>query len=410
MPTSVACRQTTGQGKARREERTELADIVRRHAEELRRSRTLSGEQQQAMAAILACRTPALGGHLETCADCGAHRAVYHSCRNRHCPKCQTLAKERWLEARRAELLPLPYFHVVFTIPHELNGLVQHHPRTLYQTLFNAAVATLQEFGKDDKHLGGELGITAVLHTWDQKLNRHVHLHCVVTGGALATDGSRWIPANPKFLFPVRALSKVFRGKFLDSLNLAIERQRLPLDHPFRSQTWPGLRDALYRKDWVVYAKRPFGGPEQVLAYLGRYTHRVAISNHRILALQDGMVHFRWRDRADGDTSKIKSLPAGEFLRRFLLHVLPRGFMRIRHFGILANRHRKKKLVLCRKLLGQAVPQAEPEAESAEDTMLRLTGLDVMACPVCKTGRMRRLRELAPGERAPPQTWLNDSS
>ncbi len=376
---------------AQRGQGPELADIVHLHGGDLRGAQTLASVQLRALRAIETCRTPALGGHRETCDRCGASRAVYHSCRNRHCPKCQTLAKERWIEARRNELLPVPYFHLVFTLPHELNRLAQHRPRMIYNLLFEAAAKTLQTFGRDPKHLGGEIGITAILHTWGQNLGQHIHLHCLVTGGALADDGTRWIRSHPRYLFPVRALSPVFRAKFLAGLARAFDKRLLPREDTGARQLVANLRE----KPWVVYSKRPFAGPESVLQYLGRYTHRIAISNDRVLDLRDGDVSFRWRDYKDAGRNKVMTLPAVEFLRRFLLHVLPSGFMRIRHFGLLANRHRKRKLERCRALLN-ASPPSNTTPESVVATTLRLTGEDLTLCPFCKQGTMRETGPLVP--------------
>ena len=377
---------------AQRDSKPELADIVRLHGGDVRRAQTLASVQLRALRAIETCRTPALGGHRETCDRCGASRSVYHSCRNRHCPKCQTLAKERWVEARSAELLPVPYFHLVFTLPHQLNRLAQYRPRVIYNLLFEAAATTLQTFGRDPKHLGGEIGITAILHTWGQNLGQHIHLHCLVTGGALATDGAHWIPSHPRYLFPVRALSPVFRAKFLAGLERALDKRLLSRADVDVDNLFSSLRE----KPWVVYAKRPFAGPESVIAYLGRYTHRIAISNNRIVDLRDGFVRFHWRDYKDANRSKIMTLPAAEFLRRFLLHVLPRGFMRIRHFGLLANRHRKPKLERCRTLLRAAPPPTKP-VESVASMVERLTGKDPTLCPFCEQGTMRITDRLAPG-------------
>jgi hypothetical protein len=361
----------------------------------VRCAQTLASVQLRALRAIETCRTSTLGGHRETCDRCGESRAVYHSCRNRHCPKCQTLAKERWIEARRAELLPVPYFHVVFTLPHELNRLAQHRPRVIYPLLFEGASKTLQTFGRDPKHLGGEIGITAILHTWGQNLSQHIHLHCLVTGGALMAEGSQWIPSHPRYLFPVRALSKVFRAKFLAGLERAFEKQLLPRED---IEVDP-LVATLRKKPWVVYTKRPFAGPESVLQYLGRYTHRIAISNDRLLGFRDGVVRFRWRDYKSRDRTQVMTLPAEEFLRRFLLHVLPSGFMRIRHFGLLANRHRKPKLERCRALLAAPRPPEKP-AESVAAIVERLTGKDLAVCPFCEQGTMRVTGRLAPGRTA----------
>jgi hypothetical protein len=348
--------------------------------------------QHRALRAIATCRTAALGGRRETCDRCGATRLTYNSCRNRHCPKCQTLTKERWLAARTADLLPIPYFHVVFTLPHDLNALAQGNPRVIYTLLFRAAADTLLAFGRDPRHLGGTPGITAILHTWGQTLTQHVHLHCLVTGGALSHDGTHWIRGRASCLFPVKALSRVFRAKYLAGLRRAFDDQVLT----FAAGT-AALADAtcfaamvshLRTTPWVVYAKRPFAGPEQVLDYLGRYTHRVALSNDRLADHRDGQVRFRWKDYADHDRVKLMTLDADEFLRRFLLHVLPRGFMRIRHFGLLANRTRHASLPRCRDLLGQP-PAADAPVESVAAVMHRLTGIDLSGCPVCGKGRMQ---------------------
>src|SRR5436190_9632256 len=346
-----------GAPRRRRRPAVELADIFRAHGSAYRRTHALARAQRRDKRAIETCRTAALGGHRETCDTCGAERIAYNSCRNRHCPKCQTLAKERWLAARRAELLPVEYFHVVFTLPHALNALAQGNPRVLYTLLFRAVAATLTTFGRDPRHLGGDVGGTAILHTWGQNLSQHLHLHCVVPGGALAQDGARWIAAPPGFLFPVRALARVFRGKYLQALHRAFTAGRLrfagalaALADPEPFAVW--LQE-LHQHDWVVYAKRPFAGPTQLLEYLGRYTHRVAISNERLVSHTDAVVRFRWRDYADGDRVKIMTLAAEEFIRRFLLHVVPGGFVRIRHFGFLANRTRRAKLARCRALLAQ---------------------------------------------------------
>jgi hypothetical protein len=346
--------------------------------------------QQRVLRAIASCRTAALGGHLEQCDRCGHRRAVYHSCRNRHCPKCQLLAQEDWLEARRADLLPIPYFHVVFTLPHELNCLALTRPRVIYDLLFRAASDTLKTFARDPKHLGGELGVTAILHTWSQTLSLHPHLHCVVTGGALPSDGSRWIPPrHQRFLFPVRALAKVFRGKFLDGLRQRFDRGELGLDDAL-----PTLLHTLRGQDWVVYVKPPFAGPESVLRYLGRYTHRIAISNRRILRAEGDRVAFRYRDYADGNQIKVMEVSVHEFLRRFLLHVLPRAFVRIRHYGLLANRSRRQRIARCRELLAAQAPPPPPASESLFEKLLRLTGVDLRLCPACGEGRMDVIAEV----------------
>jgi hypothetical protein len=314
------------------------------------------------------------------------------------------MATERWLAARRAEVRPMPYFHVVFTLPHALNPLAQRHPRLLYRLLFQAAASTLTRFGRDPRHLGGDLGVTAVLHTWGQTLTQHVHVHCVVTGGALAVDGTCWIPARPGFLFPVRALAKVFRGRYLAGLRRAFDRGDLHLTGGLATLAEPAAfaawLDELRAQAWVVYCKPPFAGPEHVLAYLGRYTHRVALSNDRLLAVSDGRVRFRWRDYADGNRVKLLELDIHEFLRRFLLHVVPDGFVRIRHFGLLANRRRASALAQCRALLAQPPPPSVPP-ESARDLMLRVTGVDIERCLVCQQGLLQPIEALAPA----PAAW-----
>ncbi len=392
-------------GVAGRDPGPELADIVRLHGDDVRGARVLAPVQRRALRAIENCRTAALGGHRETCDRCGASCAVYHSCRNRHCPKCQTLAKERWIEARKAELLPVPYFHVVFTLPHALNRLAQYRPRVIYNLLFKAAAETLQTFGRDPKHLGGEIGITAILHTWGQNLGQHIHLHCLVTGGALAADGSKWTSSHPRYLFPVRALSPVFRAKYLSALECAFDKGALPREGAEVEALFASLRE----NPWVVYTKRPFAGPESVIQYLGRYTHRIAISNHRIVAEQGGAVRFRWRDYRDSGRNKIMTLRATEFLRRFLLHVLPSGFMRIRHFGLLANRHRKQKLERCRSLLGVPPPPSDVAPLTIAAIVQQLTGRDLSACPFCQQGTMRVTGSLSPGIRVASVPVLDTS-
>jgi hypothetical protein len=386
--------------------RVGLADIFRSEGPGFRRTHRLSRAQLRAMRAIERCRTAALGGRAESCDRCGAVRIRYNSCRNRHCPLCQTPAQQRWLAARRAELLPVEYFHVVFTLPHALNSLAQGNPRVIYNLLFEAASGTLRAFGDDPTHLGGRLGVTAVLHTWGRNLSQHVHLHCIVTGGGLSPDGSRWIPAQAGFLFPVRAMSKVFRGKFLQALRRAFDAERLRL--PGKAQdaaasiAFARLVAKLREQDWVVYCKRPLAGPQQVLDYLARYTHRVAISNERLVCFADGLVRFRWKDYADAGQVKIMTLRAEEFLRRFLLHVVPDGFMRIRHFGLLANRRRADNLRRCWAALHVGEPQ-EISEESTSEMMRRLTGEDLEVCPVCRQGRMRLTEFLPPtGSYHPP--------
>lgn len=362
----------------------ELADVLRQHGAAYAHTHRVNGFQWKIMRSIVQCRTPALGGHRDWCPQCGYERYVYHSCRNRHCPKCQTLAKAQWLEKRQNELLPVPYFHNVFTLPHELNGLVlfsERNRRALWNLLFRAASGTLLAFGRNN--LGGTLGATLVLHTWDQQLKPHFHVHALVTGGALATDGSEWIAAGKNFLFSVKALSKVFRAKYLEGLSQLIEEKEIDLPPNLASaESQQKLKRTLSRKAWVVYSKAPFAGPQKLLDYLGRYTHRVAISNHRLLALENGEVEFSYRDRRDGDRRKTMRLPVDEFIGRFLTHALPSRFMRIRHYGLLGNRVKKQQLALCRQLLGVA-PSEPTEPKTLEDWLLLWTGDDITKCPQC---------------------------
>jgi predicted Zn-ribbon and HTH transcriptional regulator len=369
-----------GEGRAR----PELAEVFRSYGESYRRARRLPASHLKVMRAVEVCRTAELGGHLKQCDTCGFEHPAYNSCRNRHCPKCQSLVKAKWLEKQTSELLPVGYFHLVFTLPHELNRLILAHKKILSALLFKAVSKTLLEFGRT--RLKGTVGIIAVLHTWDQTLKDHFHLHCLIPAGALSVDHSRWIGTRPNFLFPVKALSRVFRGKFLDLLAQACKQAEIP-------PASQGLKE-LQKKNWVVYAKKPFGSPQTVLDYLGRYTHRVALSNDRILALENGRVTFSYRDRRDKDQLKSMTLDAEEFIRRFLLHVLPDGFMRIRHFGFLANRTKKHALPQCRKLLGlhPSVPQI-PE-KSAHNLLLELTGIDLSRCPRCQKGTMIVVGEL----------------
>jgi hypothetical protein len=361
-----------------KEARPELADVFRQHGESYRKTHRLPASQQKVMRAVSVCRTQELGGHLDRCDSCGFERPAYNSCRNRHCPKCQSLAKAKWLEKQTSELLPVGYFHLVFTLPHELNHLILTHKKILLALLFKAVSETLLEFGR--KRLGGTVGIIAVLHTWDQTLKDHFHIHCLIPAGALSFDHSRWIKARPNFLFPVKALSQVFRGKFLDLLKRSFDQGKI--------QAANQVLKELCKKNWIVYAKKPFGSPHTVLDYLGRYTHRVALSNDRILNVQKGLVTLSYRDRKDGDRKKTILLDAHEFIRRFLLHVLPEGFMRIRHFGFLANRSKKLALTQCRKLLrlDPALPQRP--IQSAIDLLRDISGIDLTRCPCCQNGTM----------------------
>jgi hypothetical protein len=386
--------------------KVELAEVFARHGAAYLLAHRLVPVQYRAIAAIQACRTEALGGHVERCNACGALRYHYHSCRNRHCPKCQTLAKERWLAARRAELLPVPYFHVVFTLPHELNALAQGNPRAIYALLFRSVSDTLIEFGANPHWLGGEIAATLVLHTWGQRLSQHLHIHALVAAGAIHPDG-HWIRAHRGFLFPVTALSMVFRGKFLAALAGAFTSGSFRFSGTTDPLTTPPAQQRflanLRQHDWVVYAKPPFGGPAQVLDYLGRYTHRVAISNHRLVSCTDTEVRFRYRDYAHGNRRKVMTLASAEFIRRFLLHVLPSGFMRIRHYGILANHTKRAKLAAARTALDIPPAPQPAKPESVAAFWLRVADLDIQQCPRCKTGRMLVIGSVsAPRQRAPP--------
>jgi len=359
--------------------------------------------------ALAQCRTAALGGHVEVCEACGTERVCYDSCRNRHCPKCQGAARAKWLAAEQALLLPVPYFHLVFTLPHALNPLIRVNQRTLYHLLFRAATQTLQEFAQDPKHLGAELGITAVLHTWGQTLTEHVHVHCVVTGGGLSPDGTQWRAGRRRFLFAVKALSQVFRGKYVAGLARLRAQHRLTFageSAPLMADgAWTTFLHQLHAPAWVVYAKPPWGSPEQVLKYLSRYTHRVAIANSRLVSVGDGVVRFRYKDYATGGTTKVMALQAEEFLRRFLLHVVPPGFVRIRHYGLLANRTRQEKLTRCRQLLAVVAAAATAVLPPNTRDLLAAAGAADAApprCPVCGGGPLRILERLAPHRGIPP--------
>lgn len=353
------------------------------------------------MRAIETCRTSELGGHLEQCDSCGHERYAYNSCRNRHCPKCQALAKAEWLEKRKDELLPVEYFHNVFTIPHELNQITLCNKKVVFDILFKTVAETLQEFAGDPKHgLGGKIGFTAILHTWDQKLLSHFHLHCVIPAGVLAFDEKSWISARKNFLFPVKALSKVFRGKFIDELNKAFAKGKIifpgKLADFATEENFLQLIKQLWKKEWIVYSKAPFNGPEKVFDYLGRYTHRVAIANHRITNIEGNHITFRYGDRSNNDKCKYMTITAHKFIHRFLLHVLPDAYMRIRHYGFLANRCKKQSLAKCRKLLGLCPDPPNTPDLSTQDKMLQLTGVDITECPRCKQGQMKRIKELPP--------------
>lgn len=388
----------------------EVADIFREFGPLYRQIHKLPPYILKTMKDIESCRTAALGGHVEECDRCGHVRISYNSCRNRHCPKCQSLAKERWIQERKKDLLPVPYFHLVDTIPDTLNPLALVNQKVIYDLLFRSASEALLQLGQDPTHLGAQVGMVAILHTWGQNLLDHPHLHCIVPGGGLSKDAPEWISSREDFFIPVRVLSRLLRGKFLGSLKQAYQAGSLQcvgkVEHLGDPKAFQILLDQLYEQEWVVYAKRPFGGPEQVLEYLGRYTHRVAISNNRIVKLENGQVTFRWRDYRDGSRTKLMTLDALEFIRRFLLHILPPGFFKIRYYGILGSRNRHTKLKRCKEILGGAIDQDPPESEpqSWEEMLFELTGLDPRICPKCQKGHMVTKEILRPAVsiHAPP--------
>jgi hypothetical protein len=380
--------------------RPEVADVIRKCGARYEEVYGGSAQQRRILHDLAHCQTPALGGHKYRCDRCGHEKIAYNSCRNRHCPKCQASARAQWLVEQERDLLAVPYFHVVFTLPEAVGPIALQNKRLVYGLLFRAVAETLCTIARDPRHLGAEIGALAVLHTWGQNLHHHPHVHCVVPGGGLSPDGRRWVPCRENFFLPVRVLSRYFRRRFLALLEQARDAGKLafrgdlgPLSD---TQSWSRWLAAQRVCEWVVYAKPPFGGPQQVLKYLARYTHRVAISNQRLLSFENDQVTFLWKDYARGNRQGTMTLDAVEFIRRFLLHALPKGFQRIRHFGFLANRVRAEKLGLCRKLLGDiqepdsvdASPEAAPGSTPAEPGDL---------CPECKVGRMRRIESIGPG-------------
>ncbi len=394
----------------------EVADIFRHHGDAYRHAHAghLGRVERRVMSAVELCRTAELGGHTEVCTACGLIRYAYNSCRNRHCPKCQGRARADWLAARQAELLPVPYFHVVFTMPAPAVEIAFQNKAAVYTILFKAATETLRTIAADPKHLGAEIGVVAVLHTWGQNLHHHPHIHCVVPGGGPSlkpaptqAGGARWIACRPGFFLPVRVLSRLFRRLFLQYLQAAFEAGELAFFGGLTELTQPALFAervaAIRRTEWVVYAKPPFGGPEQVLAYLGRYTHRVAISNSRLVSLADGRVGFRWKDYRHHDKTKVMSLDAFEFIRRFLLHTLPDGFHRIRHYGFLANGHRGDKLALCRRLLAIS-PCTDGPIAAQDSRKPRQAAIALHSCPCC-AGAMITLGTLVPSLPRRPSFW-----
>jgi hypothetical protein len=366
----------------------------------------LQPEHYKVANAIMACRTSLLGGHVDQCDNCKHLSISYNSCRNRHCPKCQTLLRAQWIENRMSDLLPVHYFHVVFTIPHELNAFALRNKKTFYTLFFQAVSETLMAFGRDEKYLGGEIAFFAILHTWGQNLMDHPHIHCVVPGGALMADGT-WKHCPKDFLFPVKPLSALFKGKLLDFFKRAIDSGDIDLcgnlEQYKNNSIRQDLLDKLYKTQWVVYVKPPFAGPQAVVKYTGQYTHRVAISNTRLVSVDEKSVAFKWKDYADGNKHKIMTLDTVEFIRRFMLHVIPTGFVRIRHYGFLSNRSHKGKLNKCREALGVKPENQQHDSEENHtehkpqhwyDLVIKFTGIDPTICPLCKTGHLRMIQEM----------------
>lgn len=380
----------------------DLQGIFKKYGNEYREKHSLPIKVLKTVRAIEKCRTAEMGGHVDECDECGHLRISYDSCRNRHCPKCQTFAKEKWIEARKEELLPVGYFHVVFTIPEELNYITLTNPKEMYAILFKAASETLHELGKDKKYLGALLGFISVLHTWGQALMNHPHIHCIVPSGGLSLDGTRWINSKKKFFIPVKVLSRVFRGKFLFYFKKAYDSNLLKyttgIEELLSKNVFQAFKNKLYEKEWIVFCKAPFKSPGHVLEYLGRYTHRVCISNNRILSAEDGEVKFKWRDYRDKNKEKVMTLAADEFIRRFIMHILPPGFIKIRHFGFLSNRNKSIKLKKCKMLTFSMQNKIEEVQKKLNTTELlfKLTGKDINACPCCKKGKMVIKQTLTP--------------
>jgi hypothetical protein len=382
----------------------EVQDVFQRYGLEYHRKHPMSPEQFKAMMAILKCRTSALGGHIDECPECGYTQVLYNSCRNRSCPKCQSLAKAKWIDARKEELILVPYFHVVFTIPEQLNMLAYQNQKTVYKILFDAVAGTILELTADPKHLGAQIGVISILHTWGQNLMHHPHVHCIVPSGGLTPEG-KFIMGEKDFFIHVKVLSSKFKGKFLSLLGEAYKANKLEfyadmLEYE-HDQHFQDFLDISRKKDWVAYSKETFNGPEAVIEYLGRYTHRIAISNNRILSIEGGNVTFKWKDYRDGK-HKIMTLTAEEFIRRFLLHVLPTGFMKIRRYGILSNRNKSTKLKKCQIASKYVQSKAQFKDMSAVEIIKILTGKDITLCPSCREGKMKTIRAFAGTEISPP--------
>lgn len=369
----------------------EVQDIFHAYGDSFRREYKLSLEQHKAMSAIEKCRTAALGGHTDICDECGYTQISYNSCRNRHCPKCQTLAKERWIDSQKNDLLDVGYFHVVFTLPDELNGIVYQNQQSMYNLLFKASAETLSELALDKRYLGARTGFTSVLHTWGQNLMHHPHVHCIVPGGGQNRLG-KWVSSKRKFFIPVKVLSRKFRGKFLFYLQQTKLEFHGSQEYLANELAFRNLIDALYGKEWIVYCKPPFRDAACVVEYLGRYTHRVAISNNRILTMEDDKVAFKWRDYRDNNQWKIMTVTAHEFIRRFLIHVMPKGFMKIRHYGFLGNRNKSKNLMICKRLTHTAI--VKKKKASTLELISKLLGRDICKCPACGSSSFGQHQEL----------------
>ena len=395
----------------------EVQNIFQKYGMQYRASHKLPLHQLKAMHSIEICRTSTLGGHVEECDSCGNIRISYNSCRNRHCPKCQTLTRERWIEDRKVELLPVQYFHVVFTIPEELNALTLRNPKIMYDILFKSVSKTLIDLGKDKEHMGAQLGFIALLHTWGQNLMHHPHIHCIVPGGGLSEGTNKWISSKKKFLIHVKVLSSHFKRNFIKLLKKAYYKDKLNfigevrnLGQKYIFQDWIGK---LLSLKWIVYSKPTFKKPQHVIEYVGRYTHRVAISNHRIVSMDDSKVTFKWRDYKDNNKNKLMTVTAGEFIRRFLLHILPNKFVKIRHYGFLSNRNRKEKIGLCKKLIAIVInkkyiePLTQYQKLNAYEFMLKIKGIDITVCPCCGSGKMITKSEMLPKNCSPPVYYWN---
>ena len=374
----------------------EVQDILNLYGESFcqKYAGKISPAQFRVINHLMMCRTAALGGHVDKCDHCEHERISYNSCRDRHCPKCQFLKKEKWLENRLADFLPINYFHVVFTMPSELNPLMLNNQKILYNLFFHCISETLTNISLDPKHLGAKIGFITVLHTWGQNLSYHPHIHCIVTGGGLSENKDKWISSRNKFLFSVKVLSLLFKGKFLNGIKNEFRKNSLKID--LTEKDCKRLLDSLYKKSWVVYSKPPFKKPETVFEYLARYTHRIAISNHRIISINNDSVLFKWKDYTDGNKNKVMSLHAHEFIRRFLLHVLPKRFVKIRHYGLFCNRNRKEFMTIIRKLFQISYKSHCRSIESWKALYLKLTGDDIDCCPICNKGKMILVKELIP--------------